>query len=88
VRSSARMHPTAQISIALRDEHANQLHSKAHRLISHLSVHLKRQHNLRCAVPTRRDVLCHEPNLLAARRAGLHAPRKAEVAHLEIAVGI
>ena len=55
---------------------------------THLGILLEREHDLRRAVPPRRDVFGHEPSLGARGLRGAHGPREAEVAHLEVAVGV
>lgn len=55
---------------------------------AHLCVHLEGEHDLGCAVPPRRDVLGHEPCLLAARVGRARAACETEVADLEVAVGV
>ena len=58
---------------------------------TYLGVHLEGEHDLGRAVPPRRDVLGHQPRagLLAAwARRRARAAREAEVAHLEVAVGV
>jgi hypothetical protein len=53
-----------------------------------LGVHLERQHDLGCTVPTGSHIFRHDANLLACGDAGLDASGQSEVANLEIAVGI
>ena len=55
---------------------------------THLRVLLKRQHDLRRAVPPRRDVLGHEARLCPGRLGGADGAGEAKVADLEVAVGV
>lgn len=57
-------------------------------LQTYLGVHLERQHDLRCTVPSRGNVFRHQPDLLARRRRCLHAPRQPKITDLKITVGI
>lgn len=49
-----------------------------------------REHNLWCAIPTRRYIFGHEPTraLFGQFRVGLESAREAEIANLELAVGV
>ena len=58
------------------------------RRIPYLGVHLEREHDLRRAVPARRDVLGHQPGLLPARVRRARAAREPEVCDLEVAVRV
>jgi hypothetical protein len=57
---------------------------------AYLGVHLERQHDLRGTVPPRRDVLCHQPGLLACAgvRAGADRSCEAKVADLQVTVRV
>lgn len=53
-----------------------------------LCVLLEAQHDLRRAVPPRRDVFSHVAIRPAAGQGGLRRAREAKVADLEVAIGI
>ena len=72
----------------MRTEREHTLHSMSRVEDKYLRVHLERQHDLRCAIPPRRDVLRHEPRFLPAGTRRARAAREPEVAHLEVAVRV
>ncbi len=55
---------------------------------THLSVLLKCEHDFWGAIPAGRDVFCHEARLGPRRLRGLNGARKAEVADLEVTIGV
>ena len=55
---------------------------------TYLRILFEGEHDLRGAVPARRDVLGHEPRFLAAWVRRARGAREAKVAHLEVAVGV
>lgn len=81
------MHPTAHKSTAYQKGELSCRHCMhAVGIVWYLGVHLERQHDLGCAVPPSRHIFGHQAGFLPSGRAGLDAPRKAEIAYFQVAV--
>lgn len=59
-----------------------------HGRTTYFGIHLEGQHDLRSAIPSGSDILGHDTNFLSGGNASFDATCEAEVANLEIAVGI
>jgi hypothetical protein len=86
VSNSARMHPTAQISMAFEKDQVQRIKKESNPM--YLGIHFEGKHDLWCAIPPCSDVFRHQANFFATSDTGFNTSGETKIANFKVAIGI